>query len=138
MLKTVIICIGLLLGAVHTVAGAEVVKVAVPERGEWNTSFTQLGVQQGFFQQQGLVVEIVHVANESSLEKALISGDADVAVAARFPDILAAWINGAQIKIIHPKRPARPTSFGFPEPVAPYAAWLICMPNQLAMASRPH
>ena len=42
MLRTVIIGIGLLLGAVRTVAAAEIVKVAVPERGEWNTSFTQL------------------------------------------------------------------------------------------------
>ena len=113
MLRTVIIGIGLLLGAVRTVAAAEIVKVAVPERGEWNTSFTQLGLQQGFFQQQGLVVEIVHVANESSLEKALISGDADVAVAARFPDILAAWINGAPIKVISPESTGAPDIFWF-------------------------
>ena len=113
MLRTVIIGIGLLLGAVRTVAAAEIVKVAVPERGEWNTSFTQLGLQQGFFQQQGLVVEIVHVANESSLEKALISGDADVAVAARFPDILAAWINGAPIKAISPESTGAPDIFWF-------------------------
>jgi NitT/TauT family transport system substrate-binding protein len=113
VLRTVIIGIGLLLGAVRTVAAAEIVKVAVPERGEWNTSFTQLGLQQGFFQQQGLVVEIIHVANESSLEKALISGDADIAVAARFPDILAAWINGAPIKVISPESTGAPDIFWF-------------------------
>jgi len=111
--RTVIIGIGLLLGAVRTVAATEIVKVAVPERGEWNTSFTQLGLQQGFFQQRGLAVEIVHVANEASLEKALISGDADVAVAARFPDVLAAWINGAPIKIISPEATGAPDVFWF-------------------------
>jgi NitT/TauT family transport system substrate-binding protein len=113
VLKTVIIGIGLVLGAVVTVAGAEIVKVAVPGRGEWNTSFTQLGLQQGFFQQRGLAVEIVHVTDEASLEKALISGDADVAVAARFPDVLAAWMNGAPIKIISPEATGAPDIFWF-------------------------
>jgi NitT/TauT family transport system substrate-binding protein len=113
VLRTVIIGIGLLLGAVRTVAAAEVVKIAVPERGEWNTSFTQLGLQQGFFQQRGIALEIVHVANEASLEKALISGDADIAVASRFPDVLAAWINGAPIKIISPEATGAPDIFWF-------------------------
>jgi NitT/TauT family transport system substrate-binding protein len=113
VLKTVIIGLGLSLGGVHTVVGAEIVKVAVSERGEWNTSFTELGLQQGFFQQRGLAVEIVHVANEASLEKALISGDADIAVAAGFPDVLSTWINGAPIKIISPEATGAPDVFWF-------------------------
>jgi NitT/TauT family transport system substrate-binding protein len=113
VLRTVTIGVGLLLSAVHALAAAEVVKVAVPDRGAWNTSFTQFGLQQGFFQQQGLAVQIVRVANEASLEKAVISGDADVGVAARFPDILAAWINGAPIKIISPEATGAPDIFWF-------------------------
>ena len=67
MLRTVIIGIGLLLGAVRTVAAAEIVKVAVPERGEWNTSFTQLGMRcRASSNSRNFAVEIVHVANESS------------------------------------------------------------------------
>lgn len=113
MLRTVIVGLGAMLSAVHTLAAAEVVKVAVPERGAWNTSFTQLGLQQGFFQQQNLTVEIVRVTNEASLEKALISGDADIGVAARFPSILAAWINGAPIKIVSPEATGAPDIFWF-------------------------
>lgn len=113
MLRTVIICVGLLLSAPHTLAAAEIVKVAVPDRGAWDTSFTQLGLQQGFFQQKGLAVEIVRVANEVSLENALIMGDADVGVSARFPAILAAWIDGAPIKIISPEATGAPDIFWF-------------------------
>lgn len=113
MLRTVIIGLGALLSAIHTLAAAELVKVAVPDRGAWNTSFTELGLRQGFFQQQGLTVAIVHVANEASLEKALISGEADVAVAVPFPDILAAWISGAPIKIISSEATGAPDVFWF-------------------------
>ena len=113
MLRTVIIGIGLLLSAVRTLAAAEIVKVAVPNRGAWDTSFIDLGLQRGFFEQQGLAVDIVRVANEASLEKALISGGADVAVAASFPDILAAWVNGAPIKIISSEATGAPDIFWF-------------------------
>jgi NitT/TauT family transport system substrate-binding protein len=113
VLRTVIIGLGALLGAIHTLAAAEIVKVAVPERGAWNTSFIQLGLQQGFFQQRGLAVELIRVANEASLEKALVSGDADVAIAARFPDILTAWVKGAPLKIISPESTGAPDIFWF-------------------------
>jgi NitT/TauT family transport system substrate-binding protein len=113
VLRTVVIGVGLLLSAVHTLAAAEIVKVAVPDRGEWDTSFTQFGLQQGFFQQKGLAVEIVRVANEASLEKAVISGNADIGVAARFPDILAAWLKGAPIKIISSEATGAPDIFWF-------------------------
>src|ERR1700751_3759753 len=42
------------------IAAAETVKVAVPNRGVWDTSYTELGLQQGFFKEQGLDVQIIH------------------------------------------------------------------------------
>ena len=94
-------------------AAAETVKVAVPNRGAWDTSYTELGLQQGFFQEQGLDVQIVHVADEASLEQALISGTADIAVAAGFADILAAWVKGAAVRIISPEATGAPDIFWF-------------------------
>ena len=44
-------------------AAAETVKVAVPNRGAWDTSYTELGLQQGFFKEQGIDVQIIHVAD---------------------------------------------------------------------------
>jgi NitT/TauT family transport system substrate-binding protein len=103
-----------LFGVLHGFASAaEVVKVAVPDPDSWNSSFTELGRQQGFFQEQGLDVKIIHVGDEASLEKALISGDVDIAVAASFPDILAAWFKGAPIKIISPEATGAPDIFWF-------------------------
>jgi NitT/TauT family transport system substrate-binding protein len=112
--KAIVIALGTLLYAAPAIAvAAETVKVAVPDNQEWDTSFTELGLQQGFFQDQGLDVKIVRVADEAALEKALISGDADIAVAAGFHDILAAWVNKAPIRIISPEATGAPDIFWF-------------------------
>jgi ABC-type nitrate/sulfonate/bicarbonate transport system substrate-binding protein len=43
----------------------------------------------------------------------LTSGEADTAVAAYFPDIVASWIEGAPIKIISPEATGAPDIFWF-------------------------
>ena len=114
MRKSVVTALGALLCAAPALAAAaETVKVAVPDNREWDTSLTDLGLQQGVFQDQGLDVKVVRVADEAALEKALISGDADIAVAAGFPDILAAWVKGAPIRIISPEATGAPDIFWF-------------------------
>jgi NitT/TauT family transport system substrate-binding protein len=111
--RTIAIAIIVLISAVHSLAAAEIVRVAIPDKGAWNTSFTELGLQQGFFQDENLDVIIVRVADEAALEKALISGDADIAVAAYLPDIVAAWAGGALIKIVSPEATGAPDIFWF-------------------------
>jgi NitT/TauT family transport system substrate-binding protein len=108
---TIVLALGVLVAGHCVAIAGETIKVVVPDRGAWNTSYTELGRQQGFFQEQGLDVEISYVADEASLEKALISGEADIAVAAGFPDILAAWARKAPIKIISPEETGAPDIF---------------------------
>jgi len=112
--KIIVIALGMLLSvAIGPAEASERVRVAVPDRGAWNTSFTELGRQQGFFAERGLDVKITNVENDAALEKALTSGDADIAVAAYFPDVVAAWIEGAPIKIISPEATGAPDIFWF-------------------------
>lgn len=112
--KIIVIALGAFLWIGNGPARAsELVRVAVPDRGAWNTSFTELGREQGFFAAQGLDVDIIHVADEVSLERALIDGNADIAVAAYFPDIIAAWLKQAPIKIISPEVTGAPDIFWY-------------------------
>jgi NitT/TauT family transport system substrate-binding protein len=107
--------------APRVAAAAETVKVAVPDRGAWNTSYTELGLQQGFFREQGLDLQIIYVADEAALGNALISGSADIAVAAGFHDILAAWIKGAPVRVISPQATGAPDIFWFAKIAGPVA-----------------
>jgi NitT/TauT family transport system substrate-binding protein len=112
--KTVVIALGAMFCAAPALAiAAETVRVAIPDRGEWDTSYTELGLQQGFFREQNLDVQIVYAADQAALERALIKGDADIAIAAVFPNVLAARVKGAPIKVISPETTGAPDIFWF-------------------------
>lgn len=103
----------LLCGARGHALASELVRVAMPDRGSWNTWFTEFGRQKGFFADQGVEVRISYVNDEVSLEKALTSGQADIAVAANYADVLAAWAKGAPVKIVSPEATGAPDIFWF-------------------------
>jgi NitT/TauT family transport system substrate-binding protein len=102
-------------------SASEILNVAVPDRGSWDSSYTEFGIQQGFFKQEGLEVRVVYVADQAALESALLSGKADIAVGAGFADIVGAWVHGAPIKIISPEMTGAPDLYWFAKIVGPVA-----------------
>jgi NitT/TauT family transport system substrate-binding protein len=109
----------LLCAAPGFAAAAETVRVAVPDRGAWDTSYTAFGIEQGFFARQGLDVRVISVAEEAALDDAVASGKADIAVAAGFVDVLTAWLKGAPIRIISPESTGAPDLFWFAKIAGP-------------------
>ena len=54
--RTVALAVALAILAAQ--AHAETLKLAVPQRGSWGTSYADLGIRQGFFKAAGLDIEI--------------------------------------------------------------------------------
>jgi NitT/TauT family transport system substrate-binding protein len=108
----------------HTrfVAASEMLNVAVPDRGAWDSSYTEFGLQQGFFKEEGLDVRITYVADQAALESVLVSGKVDIAVGAGFADILGAWVHGTPLKIISPEATGAPDIFWFAKVGGPVAS----------------
>jgi ABC-type nitrate/sulfonate/bicarbonate transport system substrate-binding protein len=102
-----------LCAAPRFVAASEILNVAVPHRGAWDSSYTEFGLQQGFFKQEGLAVRITYVADKVELESLLVSGKVDIAVGAGFVEILGAWAHGGPVKIISPESTGAPDLFWF-------------------------
>jgi NitT/TauT family transport system substrate-binding protein len=102
-----------------TPALAETVKVAVPQRGAWDTSFTELGVGQGFFKAQGLDIEITYTQGGATNEQAVISGSVDMALATGFLGILAAYVKGAPVRIVSPEATGSPDIFWYVKAASP-------------------
>jgi NitT/TauT family transport system substrate-binding protein len=100
----------------------ETVTVVVPDRGAWDSSYTELGIQQGFFEREGLDVRVTYVNDEAALESALSSGTADIAVAADFIDVVGAWHKGVPIRIISPESTGAPDIFWFAKVAGPVAS----------------
>jgi NitT/TauT family transport system substrate-binding protein len=82
-------------------AGAEdLVKVAIPQRGTWETSVADLGDQAKIFAKHGLKIERLYTSGGAETMQALISGGVDVAVATGAAAMFAAYVKGAPVRPI--------------------------------------
>jgi NitT/TauT family transport system substrate-binding protein len=122
MCKLIVIVLTIFFCAPRFAAARDVLNVAVPDRGAWDSSYVELGVEEGFFKDEGLDVRITYVADQNALESLLVSGKVDIAVAAGFADILGAWTHGAPIKIISPESTGAPDIFWFGKIAGPVAS----------------
>src|SRR5690242_5079568 len=109
----------LLCAAPDFAAASEIVTVAVPDRGAWDSFYTAFGLEQGFFKQEGLDVRVTYAADEAELERLLVSGAVDIAVGAGFVDILGAWAHGAPVRIISPQSTGAADVFWFAKIAGP-------------------
>jgi NitT/TauT family transport system substrate-binding protein len=120
MKKSIAIALAATIGlAPGIAAAAETVKVAIPQRGAWDTSFTELGIGQGYFKDQGLDVEVTYTEGGATNEQAVISGSVDMALATGFLGIIAAYVKGAPVRIISPEATGAPDIFWYVKAASP-------------------
>ncbi len=92
---------GLMAAAAFTgSASAETLKLAVGQRGNWDTAIAELGQKAGIFKKQGLELEILYTRGGGETQQAVISGSADIGVAAGTLGVLGAFSKGAPVRII--------------------------------------
>ena len=78
----------------------DVVKVAVPQRGAWETSPPDLGQQAGIFAKHGIKLDILYTSGGGETLQALISGSVDIALSTGTTAIMSAFAKGAPIRPI--------------------------------------
>jgi NitT/TauT family transport system substrate-binding protein len=113
MRRTVIACLAAVVALLPQASRAETLKLAVPQRGSWGTSYTDLGIRQGFFKAEGLDIEITYTEGGATNEQAVISGSVDIAIETGFLGILAAYVKGAPVRIISPASTGAPEVFWY-------------------------
>jgi NitT/TauT family transport system substrate-binding protein len=101
------------LAVMATQANAETLKLAVPQRGSWGTSYADLGIRQGYFKAAGLDIEITYTEGGASNEQAVISGSVDIAIETGFLGIIAAYVKGAPVRVISPASTGAPEVFWY-------------------------
>jgi NitT/TauT family transport system substrate-binding protein len=84
-----------------TVAHAQdVIKIAVGQRGNWDTSVSELGQRAGIFKKHGLVLELLYTQGGGETQQAVISGSVDIGIGAGVMGVLGAFSKGAPVRII--------------------------------------
>src|SRR5581483_12224225 len=80
-----------------TAAAQDLVKVAVPQRGTWETSVPDLGEAAKIFAKHGIKVERLYTSGGGETMQALISGGVDVAISTGAAAVFAAYVKGAPV-----------------------------------------
>src|SRR5258706_5140196 len=89
-----------LLASVHQASAEDVLKLAVGQRGNWDTCVGEVGQRAGIFKKHGLTLEIVYTQGAGETQQAVISGSVDIGVAAGVMGVLGAYSKGAPVRVI--------------------------------------
>jgi NitT/TauT family transport system substrate-binding protein len=78
----------------------DTVRLAIGQRGNWDTSVSEIGQRAGIFKKHGLTLEIVYTQGAGETQQAVISGSVDLGIAAGVMGVLSAYSKGAPVRII--------------------------------------
>jgi NitT/TauT family transport system substrate-binding protein len=96
-----------------TAQSPQTLKVAVAQRGFWNSSFVEFALRQGFFKQEGLEIEILYTEGGASTLLPVVSGSIDVAMTNGTLGVIAAFAKGMPVKIISAEATGAPDAFWY-------------------------
>jgi NitT/TauT family transport system substrate-binding protein len=91
----------------------DTLKVAVPQRGAWDTSISEIGQRAGVFKRHGITVELLFTQGGAESQQAVISGDIDIAVSVGFAAVLGAAAKGAPVRVISAETTGQPDIYWF-------------------------
>jgi NitT/TauT family transport system substrate-binding protein len=85
---------------VHPAAAADLVKLTIGQRGNWDTAICQLGDMAGIFKKHGIQLEMIYTSGSGETLQPVISGSVDVGLAVGTLGAMAAYAKGAPVRII--------------------------------------
>jgi NitT/TauT family transport system substrate-binding protein len=108
--------VGLAAMVVAQGAAAETLKVAVAQRGFWNSTFIDVGLKQGYFKEVGLDLEILYTEGGASTLTPVIAGSIDIAMTNGVLGVIAAYAKGMPVKIISAEATGAAEAFWYARP----------------------
>jgi NitT/TauT family transport system substrate-binding protein len=81
-------------------AADDLLRLAIGQRGLWDSSIAEIGQAAGIFRRNHLELQVVYTSGGGETQQAVISGSVDVGVAAGTLGVLGAYARGAPVRII--------------------------------------
>jgi NitT/TauT family transport system substrate-binding protein len=78
----------------------DTLRLAVGQRGLWDTSVAELGQRGGIFRKHGLALDILYTQGSAETQQAVISGSVDIGVSPGAQSVFGAFAKGAPLRII--------------------------------------
>ena len=83
-----------------TASAEDTLKLAVGQRGNWDTSVSEVGQRVGIFKKHGLILDMVYTRGAGETQQTVISGSVNIGIAAGVMGVLSAYAKGAPIRVI--------------------------------------
>jgi NitT/TauT family transport system substrate-binding protein len=81
-------------------AADDTLKLAVGQRGNWDSAVAELGQRAGIFAKRGLKLDLLYTAGGGETQQAVISGSVDIGIAAGSAGVIGVFSKGAPIRVI--------------------------------------
>src|SRR5687768_8666979 len=84
MVKSILTALAMLMAATSSGFAQEKLKVAIPQRGFWDSSWVEFGQAAGLFKEAGLEIEVFWTDGGAQTLTAALSGSVDIALSNGF------------------------------------------------------
>jgi NitT/TauT family transport system substrate-binding protein len=78
----------------------DTLRIAIGQRGLWDTSVPELGQRGGIFKKHGITLDILYTQGGGETQQAVISGSVELGSSAGALGVLGAYAKGAPVRII--------------------------------------
>jgi NitT/TauT family transport system substrate-binding protein len=78
----------------------DVIRLTIGQRGNWDTSITELGTRAGIFKKHGIALDMVYTSGSGETLQPVTGGAADAGLAVGTLGAIAAYNRGAPVRII--------------------------------------
>jgi NitT/TauT family transport system substrate-binding protein len=92
--------LGLVVAGLSTSVSAETLRVAVAQRGFWDSTMVDIAQSQGFFKEAGLEIEILYTEGGASTLTPVLAGSIDVAMSNGILGVIGAFSKGAPVRVV--------------------------------------
>jgi NitT/TauT family transport system substrate-binding protein len=101
------------LAALVPATAQDTLKIAVPQRGAWDTSVAEIGNKAGIFKKHNINVELLFTGGGAEAVGAIISGQLDIAVSIGISTVLGSFSKGAPLRIFSSETTGQPDIYWF-------------------------
>ncbi len=78
----------------------DLIRIAIPQKGNWDSMVTVQGDEEGFFKKAGIDLDITYTSGGSDTIQVAATGGVDIAMATGTTAVIGAFAHGAPVRII--------------------------------------
>jgi NitT/TauT family transport system substrate-binding protein len=94
MRRTILAALAMLIAATSASLAVEKLKVAIPQKGFWDSSWVEFGEAAGFFKEAGLEIEVFYTEGGAQTVATVVSGSVDIALSNGILGAIGAYVKG--------------------------------------------